>query len=118
MPAARLPDSARYWRTPLLPDADLLTATYRNHTFAPHWHDAYTIPVILEGAERYMCRGSGHVAETGTVPVINPGEVHTARARPTKGGAIASATCRLLTCARWPARSSAGRRTRRGSRTA
>ncbi|KAB0679437.1 AraC family transcriptional regulator [Burkholderia territorii] len=78
MSATRLlPDSARYWRTPLLPDADLLTATYRNHTFAPHWHDAYTIPVILEGAERYTCRGSGHVAETGTVPVINPGEVHT-----------------------------------------
>lgn len=77
MPAARLPDSARYWRTPLLPDADLLTATYRDHTFAPHWHDAYTIPVILEGAERYTCRGTGHVAETGTVPVINPGEVHT-----------------------------------------
>ncbi|WP_175674719.1 AraC family transcriptional regulator [Burkholderia ambifaria] len=77
MSAARLPDAARYWRTPLLPDADLLTATYRNHAFAPHWHDAYTIPVILEGAERYTCRGSGHVAETGTVPVINPGEVHT-----------------------------------------
>ncbi|MFP3505764.1 AraC family transcriptional regulator [Burkholderia sp. SIMBA_062] len=77
MSATRLPDAARYWRTPLLPDADLLTATYRNHAFAPHWHDAYTIPVILEGAERYTCRGSGHVAETGTVPVINPGEVHT-----------------------------------------
>ncbi|HKT62733.1 MAG TPA: AraC family transcriptional regulator [Burkholderia sp.] len=77
MSVIRLPDSARYWRTPLLPDADLLTATYRNHTFAPHWHDAYTIPVILEGAERYTCRGTGHVAETGTVPVINPGEVHT-----------------------------------------
>ncbi|MCA8090241.1 AraC family transcriptional regulator [Burkholderia anthina] len=77
MSATRLPDSARYWRTPLLPDADLLTATYREHTFAPHWHDAYTIPVILEGAERYTCRGSGHVAEAGTVPVINPGEVHT-----------------------------------------
>ncbi|HDR9497963.1 TPA: AraC family transcriptional regulator [Burkholderia cepacia] len=77
MSATRLPDSARYWRTPLLPDADLVTATYRNHTFAPHWHDAYTIPVILEGAERFTYRGSGHVAETGTVPVINPGEVHT-----------------------------------------
>ncbi|AOK03913.1 AraC family transcriptional regulator [Burkholderia sp. AU28942] len=77
MSAARLPDAARYWRTPLLPDADLLTATYRNHSFAPHWHDAYTIPVILEGAERYTYRGTGHVAETGTVPVINPGEVHT-----------------------------------------
>ncbi|RQT50610.1 AraC family transcriptional regulator [Burkholderia cepacia] len=77
MSANRLPDSARYWRTPLLPDADLVTATYRDHTFAPHWHDAYTIPVILEGAERFTYRGSGHVAETGTVPVINPGEVHT-----------------------------------------
>ncbi|KFL51507.1 AraC family transcriptional regulator [Burkholderia pyrrocinia] len=77
MSATRLPDSARYWRTPLLPDTDLVTATYRDHTFAPHWHDAYTIPVILEGAERFTYRGSGHVAETGTVPVINPGEVHT-----------------------------------------
>ena len=43
----------------------------------PHWHDAYTIPVILEGAERFTYRGSGYVAETGSVPVINPGEVHT-----------------------------------------
>jgi AraC-like DNA-binding protein len=77
MPVTRLPDSARYWRTPLVPNADLLTATYRDHTFAPHWHDAYTIPVILEGAERFTYRGTGHVAETGTVPVINPGEVHT-----------------------------------------
>ncbi|MDS0808960.1 AraC family ligand binding domain-containing protein, partial [Burkholderia cenocepacia] len=77
MSAARLPDSARYWRTPLVPDADLLTATYRDHAFAPHWHDAYTIPVILEGAERFTYRGTGYVAETGTVPVINPGEVHT-----------------------------------------
>ncbi|WP_350657630.1 AraC family ligand binding domain-containing protein, partial [Psychrobacter sp. S1-30-MNA-CIBAN-0213] len=76
MSAARLPDSARYWRTPLVPDADLLTATYRDHAFAPHWHDAYTIPVILEGAERFTYRGTGYVAETGTVPVINPGEVH------------------------------------------
>ncbi|WP_322086757.1 AraC family transcriptional regulator [Burkholderia sp. BCC1999] len=77
MSAPRLPDAARYWRTPLLPEADLVTATYRDHTFAPHWHDAYTIPVILEGAERFTYRGNGYVAETGTVPVINPGEVHT-----------------------------------------
>ncbi|VWB43783.1 AraC family transcriptional regulator [Burkholderia pseudomultivorans] len=77
MSASRLRDAARYWRTPLLPDADLLTATYRDHAFAPHWHDAYTIPVILEGAERYTYRGNGYVAETGSVPVINPGEVHT-----------------------------------------
>ncbi|MFT4069920.1 AraC family transcriptional regulator [Paraburkholderia sp.] len=73
----RFRDSARYWRTPLLPGADLLTAEYHDHEFAPHWHDAYTIPVIVAGAESYRYRGENHVAEAGSVPVINPGELHT-----------------------------------------
>jgi AraC-like DNA-binding protein len=73
----RFRDSARYWRTPLLPGADLLTAEYHDHEFAPHWHDAYTIPVIVAGAECYRYRGENHVAEAGSVPIINPGELHT-----------------------------------------
>ncbi|TAM07567.1 MAG: AraC family transcriptional regulator [Paraburkholderia sp.] len=77
MTARRFRDSARYWRTPLLPGADLLTAEYHEHTFAPHWHDAYAIPVIEEGAECYRYRGTQYVAEAGTVPVISPGELHT-----------------------------------------
>ncbi|SDD54139.1 helix-turn-helix transcriptional regulator [Paraburkholderia lycopersici] len=77
MADSRFRDCARYWRTPLLPGADLVTATYNEHTFAPHWHEAYTIPVIEAGAERYRYRGAQHVAETGSVPVINPGELHT-----------------------------------------
>ncbi|WP_206999586.1 helix-turn-helix transcriptional regulator [Trinickia mobilis] len=75
----------RYWRTPLLPGADMVTAEYLDHEFAPHWHDAYTIPVIEAGAEMYDYQGSQHVAETGTVPVINPGEVHTG-SRATEAG--------------------------------
>ncbi|CAB3794765.1 HTH-type transcriptional activator RhaS [Paraburkholderia caffeinitolerans] len=77
MTLSRFRDSARYWRTPLLPGADLLTAEYHDHTFTPHWHEAYTIPVIEDGAECYHYRGAQHVAEAGSVPVINPGEVHT-----------------------------------------
>ncbi|QGZ55204.1 AraC family transcriptional regulator [Paraburkholderia acidiphila] len=77
MTDSRYRDSARYWRTPLLPGADLVTAEYNEHTFAPHWHEAYTIPVIEGGAECYRYRGAQHVAETGSVPVINPGELHT-----------------------------------------
>jgi AraC-like DNA-binding protein len=73
----RFQNSARYWRTPLLPGADLLTAEYHDHEFAPHWHDAYTIPVIVAGAEGYRYRGSNYVAEAGGVPIINPGELHT-----------------------------------------
>ncbi|MFM0594526.1 MULTISPECIES: helix-turn-helix transcriptional regulator [Paraburkholderia] len=75
--AHRFQNSARYWRTPLLPGADLVTAEYHDHEFAPHWHDAYTIPVIVAGAEGYRYRGAYHVAEAGTVPIINPGELHT-----------------------------------------
>ena len=77
MTDSRFRDSARYWRTPLLPGADLVTAEYNEHTFAPHWHEAYTIPVIEGGAECFRYRGTQHVAETGSVPVINPGELHT-----------------------------------------
>jgi AraC-like DNA-binding protein len=73
----RFQNSARYWRTPLLPGADLLTAEYHDHEFAPHWHDAYTIPVIVAGAEGYRYLGSHYVAEAGSVPIINPGELHT-----------------------------------------
>ncbi|WP_321876109.1 helix-turn-helix transcriptional regulator [Paraburkholderia bannensis] len=70
-------DSARYWRSPLLPGAELLTAEYHDHEFTAHWHDAYTVPVIEEGAECYRYSGAHHVAEAGSVPVINPGELHT-----------------------------------------
>ena len=77
MTSTRFRDNARYWRTPLLPGADLLTAEYHDHEFTPHWHDAYTIPVIEAGAETYRYQGSRHVAEAGSVPIINPGEVHT-----------------------------------------
>ncbi len=75
--APRFRDSARYWRTPLLPGADLVTAEYHDHEFAPHWHEAYTVPVIEAGAESYEYLGARHVAEAGSVPVINPGEIHT-----------------------------------------
>src|SRR6478752_5759615 len=53
MTVNRFSDSARYWRSPLAPGADMLTAEY------------------------YDYRGSHYVAEAGSVPVINPGELHT-----------------------------------------
>ncbi|KND55873.1 L-rhamnose operon transcriptional activator RhaR [Candidatus Paraburkholderia kirkii] len=77
MNPAHFRNAARYWRSPLVPDADMVTAEYHDHAFTPHWHDAYTVPVIEAGAECFDYRGAHHVAEAGSVPVINPGEVHT-----------------------------------------
>jgi AraC-like DNA-binding protein len=70
-------ETARYWRSPLLPGAELLTARFLDYRFAPHWHDAFVVAVIERGAERYHHRGTRRVAGAGTIAPVNPGEVHT-----------------------------------------
>lgn len=70
-------DHARYWRSPLLPQGELLTAQYYTQEFSPHWHDSFSIPVIQTGAQSYRYRGATCVAGVGSIAAINPGEVHT-----------------------------------------
>lgn len=70
-------DHARLWRSPLLPDAELLTAQYYAQEFAPHWHEGFSIPVIQTGAQSYRYRGTRCIAGVGSIAAINPGEIHT-----------------------------------------
>jgi len=70
-------DEARFWRNPLLPDAEMLTAKYYAQKFAPHWHEEFVIPIIQFGAQSYRYRGSRCVAAAGAIGAINPGEIHT-----------------------------------------
>ncbi|WP_317205285.1 AraC family transcriptional regulator [Janthinobacterium sp.] len=70
-------DAARFWRSPLLPDTELLTAEYFAQEFAPHWHEGFAIPVIQSGAQSYHYRGARCVAASGSIAAINPGEIHT-----------------------------------------
>lgn len=75
--AKPLQDKARFWRSPLLPGAELLTAQYYAQEFAPHWHDGFAIPVIQTGAQTYRYRGAQCIAGVGSIAAINPGEIHT-----------------------------------------
>ncbi len=70
-------DDARFWRSPLLPDTELLTAEYFAQEFAPHWHEEFSIPIIEAGAQSYRYRGARRVANAGSIAAINPGEIHT-----------------------------------------
>ncbi|MBU1229408.1 MAG: AraC family transcriptional regulator [Proteobacteria bacterium] len=70
-------EQARFFRSPALPEAELLTARYYSHTFAPHWHEGYVVGVITAGAEGYRYRGAQHVAGAGALACINPDEIHT-----------------------------------------
>jgi len=73
----RFADNACFWRTALLPGAELLTAQYYDHEFAPHWHDGFSIPIIQAGAQSYQYRGTRCLAGASCIAAINPGEVHT-----------------------------------------
>lgn len=70
-------DQARFFRSPALPGAEMLTARFFRHSFAPHWHEGFVIAVITAGAEGYSYRGARRVAEPWTLACINPGEIHT-----------------------------------------
>lgn len=70
-------DEARFWRNPVLPDTEMLTARYYAQKFAPHWHEEYVIPIIQVGAQSYRYRGTRFVSGAGSISAINPGEIHT-----------------------------------------
>lgn len=77
MGAPHFHDEARFFRSPALPDTELLSARYFSHAFAPHWHEGYVVAVITAGAEGYRYRGARHVAPPGWLACINPDEIHT-----------------------------------------
>lgn len=55
----------------------LLHGRYSTHRFAPHFHDEFSIAVILSGALEFKCAGDSHCVEPATISAVNPGEVHT-----------------------------------------
>ncbi|WP_306426948.1 MULTISPECIES: helix-turn-helix domain-containing protein [Burkholderia] len=70
-------NDARFWRSTLIPGGEMVTARFTDHVYSPHWHEAYTISIIERGAERYDYRGTRFIADAGSLPIINPGEIHT-----------------------------------------
>jgi AraC-like DNA-binding protein len=68
------------WRAKDTVEFDLLKATFRSHSFGRHWHDHYVVGIILDGVETFWYRGATHIAEQGSIVLVNPGEVHTGSA--------------------------------------
>jgi len=73
---AALQEQAKLWRAPDLGNLELLRASYINHSFARHTHDALMIGVIEQGGCAFYYRGGTHVAAARSLVLINPGEVH------------------------------------------
>jgi len=55
-----------------------LIAHYRDHTFAPHFHDTFVIGVFDAGASVVRCERECHAFGPEDVLVIDPGAIHSA----------------------------------------
>ena len=73
-------EKVKFWREPQFGNLELLHARYITHSFCRHTHDTYAIAIIEQGAEAFSYRGETHIAGSGNIAIINPGEVHTGHA--------------------------------------
>lgn len=69
-------ESAVFTVAPVLGGVDLLSATFRTHSYARHVHEGYAIGVIAAGAERFYYRGSERLAVAGSIVALDPDQVH------------------------------------------
>jgi len=66
------------WQDTHFPDLTLLRGSYASHRFPLHFHDEYAIGVIESGSQRARIGRRADVRmPSGSVVVINPGEIHT-----------------------------------------
>ncbi|WP_374981839.1 AraC family transcriptional regulator [Pseudomonas solani] len=70
-------EQTHFWQASELGGVELLHARYIEQRFAPHVHEGYVFTVIESGAQRFRHRGSDHLAEQGSMVLINPDELHT-----------------------------------------
>ncbi|TDE27324.1 AraC family transcriptional regulator [Nonomuraea mesophila] len=77
--------SVRYWREPLWGGVDLMRARFTGDRFARHSHDTYAIGVVEEGLEEIAFPDGPRCTGAGEVVMIDPGVVHTGRARTPEG---------------------------------
>jgi AraC-like DNA-binding protein len=62
-----------------LPGVFTMLASFVDHRFAPHTHDELMIGSISEGSQAFFRDGKEHVAPSGSISIVNPGDVHTGR---------------------------------------
>jgi AraC-like DNA-binding protein len=78
----RLPvnqEMAYMWRHPELRGVELFRGVYNRYQAARHFHLSPAIGIVVHGTMSSYARGAMHTLPTGTVLLINPGEVHAPR---------------------------------------
>jgi len=70
-------DIVRFQRASDLGNLEFLHATFVRQSFPRHTHETFAIGVIEMGVQATYYKGSTHIATSGEICLVNPGEVHT-----------------------------------------
>ncbi len=70
-------DRATFRRSNIFGGIDLMAARFVRHSFAPHSHDDLMIGVMHGGVKAFRHGRSRQYAGSGSLSVVNPGEMHT-----------------------------------------
>ena len=72
-------EMAYMWRHPKLRGLELFRGVYKRYQAARHFHLSPAIGIVVHGTMSSYARGAMHTLPTGTVLLVNPGEVHAPR---------------------------------------
>jgi len=56
--------------------ASVLSGHIRNFSFNRHYHDCYSVGILIGGVEKMFYRGANHIGKEGDIVCISPGEIH------------------------------------------
>ena len=60
---------------------NLLEASFTNKTFAPHFHEEYSIALITSGTHDFTCNKNDFAARPGDIRLINPHDIHVCKSK-------------------------------------
>ena len=61
-------------------DVELLAGSFSTRSFAPHFHECYSLILVEEGAADYSYKDHGYKVGGGKLLILNPYDVHTGKA--------------------------------------
>lgn len=67
---------AKFWRVPHLDNLELLKVSSSAYDYPPHFHEEFSIGLMLKGTETHICRGTSQTALPGSLILINAEEIH------------------------------------------
>jgi AraC-like DNA-binding protein len=66
----------RFWRPASLGGAEFVFGSYLRQVFPRHFHEEYVIAIMVSGAERLQHTRGTELVPTGSLILLNPGQVH------------------------------------------